>query len=210
MYTSVYIIKLFLFIPRSSASMNTKSIPDLMLCWMWFVCFCLFVSVSGLRYYWVETDGEMLHVSVFIIYFIEVVSYPFPFLSSLSLAVMLKVMCQVFVCVFDWLTCLFNSRAVSHKQRLTLACTLVSLWKRVWDEKKPCCSVHQRLWWSSVPWPFVQSWMTVYVSVQRFELNLCAKLEYHIKHMRIKHSFHPTSPREQNHQFLVNRGTKYH
>ncbi len=28
---------------------------------------------------------------------------------------------------------------------------------------------------------------TSYVSIQRFELNLCAKLEYRIKHLRIKH-----------------------
>ncbi len=47
-----------------------------------------------------------------------------------------------------------------------------------------------------------------YVSIQRFELNLCAKLEYHIKHMWIKHRFHPTS--QKNCHFLVNCGTKYH
>ncbi len=36
-----------------------------------------------------------------------------------------------------------------------------------------------------------------YVSIQSVELNLCAKLEYRIKHLRIKHRFHPTSQREQ-------------
>ncbi len=49
-----------------------------------------------------------------------------------------------------------------------------------------------------------------YVSIQRFKLNLCAKLEYRIKHLRIKYCFHPTSQREQNRHFLVNCGTKYH
>ncbi len=49
-----------------------------------------------------------------------------------------------------------------------------------------------------------------YVSIQRFKLNLCAKLEYSIKHLRIKYRFHLTSQREQNHHFLVNCGTKYH
>ncbi len=59
------------------------------------------------------------------------------------------------LCVFDRQTasCLYNCRAVSHKQRLTLACTLLSLWKRVWDEKKPCCRMHQRLWWCGVACP---------------------------------------------------------
>ncbi len=42
------------------------------------------------------------------------------------------------------------------------------------------------------------------VSIQRFKFNLWAKLEYHIKRMRIKHRFHPTSQREQNRHFLVN------
>ncbi len=46
-----------------------------------------------------------------------------------------------------------------------------------------------------------------YVSIQRFELNLC---EYRIKHLRIKYRFHPTRQREQNRHFLVNCGTKYH
>ncbi len=40
-----------------------------------------------------------------------------------------------------------------------------------------------------------------YVSIQRCEVNLCAKLEYRIKHLRIKH---PTSQREQNRHFLIN------
>ncbi len=39
---------------------------------------------------------------------------------------------------------------------------------------------------------------TSYVSIQRFELNWCAKLQYCIKHLRIKHRFHPTSQREQH------------
>ncbi len=161
MYTSVYIIKLFLSIPRSSASMNTKSIPDLMLCWMWFDCFCLFCFSVGpeLLLGWDRWRDAACFCIYYLFYWGCLLSVPLSQQSFTGCDV--KVMCQVFVCVFDWLTCLFNSRAVSHKQRLTLACTLVSLWKRVWDEKKPCCSVHQRLWWSSVPWPFVQSWMTV-------------------------------------------------
>ncbi len=35
--------------------------------------------------------------------------------------------------------------------------------------------------------------ITSYVSIQIFELNVCAKLEYHIKHMQIKHRFHSMS-----------------
>ncbi len=34
---------------------------------------------------------------------------------------------------------------------------------------------------------------TSYVSVQSYELNLCAKLEYRIKHLQVKHRFHPVS-----------------
>ncbi len=43
-----------------------------------------------------------------------------------------------------------------------------------------------------------------YVSIQSYELNLRAKLEYRIKHLRIKHRFHPVSWRERNHHFLNN------
>ncbi len=56
---------------------------------------------------------------------------------------------------------------------------------------------------------YSQNWkvmcFTSYASIQRFKLNLRAKLEY-----RIKHHFHPTSQREQNLHFLVNCGSKYH
>ncbi len=60
---------------------------------------------------------------------------------------------------------------------------------------------------TEMPLPYLETHSS-YVSIQRFELNLCAKLEYHIKHMRINHRFHPTSQREQNRHFLVNCGTK--
>jgi len=32
-----------------------------------------------------------------------------------------------------------------------------------------------------------------YVSIQSCKFNLCAKLEYHMKHLRIKHCFHGVS-----------------
>uniref|UniRef100_A0A672MLK5 G-protein coupled receptors family 2 profile 2 domain-containing protein n=1 Tax=Sinocyclocheilus grahami TaxID=75366 RepID=A0A672MLK5_SINGR len=35
--------------------------------------------------------------------------------------------------------------------------------------------------------------LSLYVSIQRCKFNLCAKLECRIKHLRIKHRFHPTS-----------------
>ncbi len=44
--------------------------------------------------------------------------------------------------------------------------------------------------------------ITSYVSIQIFELNVCAKLEYRIKHMQIKHRFHSMSQKEVNNHFL--------
>jgi len=41
-------------------------------------------------------------------------------------------------------------------------------------------------------------------SVQSCKCNLCAKLEYQIKHLRIKYCFHPAKQREQNCHFLIN------
>ncbi len=50
----------------------------------------------------------------------------------------------------------------------------------------------------------IQQQFSIYVTIQRFKFNLCAKLEYRIKHLWIKHRFYPTSQREQNRHFLIN------
>ncbi len=42
-----------------------------------------------------------------------------------------------------------------------------------------------------------------YVYIQISKFNLYVKLEYRIKHLRIKHRFHSTSQREQNRHFLI-------
>ncbi len=42
------------------------------------------------------------------------------------------------------------------------------------------------------------------VSIQRYKLNFCTKLEHCIKHLWIKNRFHPVSWRELNSNFLIN------
>lgn len=46
--------------------------------------------------------------------------------------------------------------------------------------------------------------VTSYVSIQICELNVCPKLEYHIKYVQIKQCFQPINQREQNHNLLIN------
>lgn len=131
-------IRLFNLAVSLHSSFCSELIPDQILCWMWFVFWRVIVFTLRLRVRlevlgwdrWRDAACVLCFCINYLFYWDCLLSVPLSFTGC-----DVKMSCWVFVCVFDWL---YSCRPVSHKQRLTLACTLLSLWKRVWDEKKPC------------------------------------------------------------------------